>query len=419
MKNQSHFLKFLWRYADDLDLLDKMENYITRTCNNTTKYIDNKIAGKLSNKQLGELLRYYYQKHQELALPAMTLRLIDRGVISYFQEIFNGQQVGESISIFSASQRKTFATQERLALLELAVKISNGSIKINSSEHSKQLKKIHDSFFWSTLGYYNEPIKKLRNYRDEIDEMVKNDPVGVLKKINKHFSKEQAIRKLMIKNLSAKSKKVAKVGSEATYLKDYFKFSVNKITYHGEAIFKEIAKRSGCRIDTIKNLSHQDAINLISKKAKLDSKKINDYRRHTVFVSLTNKVHDRYIGQKADEYENKFLMPSKHVGHVFKGRTACRGLVKGYARIVHSPKDFNKVKKGEVIIVMNTGPDFVPLLSRVSAIVAEEGGITAHVSVISREMNIPCIVGIPRITKNIKNGSYVEVDAHKGIVKIL
>jgi pyruvate,water dikinase len=58
-------------------------------------------------------------------------------------------------------------------------------------------------------------------------------------------------------------------------------------------------------------------------------------------------------------------------------------------------------------------------MKRAAAIVAEEGGITGHVSVVSREFNIPCVVGIGKITEIIKDDDMVEVDAEKGVVRII
>lgn len=71
------------------------------------------------------------------------------------------------------------------------------------------------------------------------------------------------------------------------------------------------------------------------------------------------------------------------------------------------------------LVVSNTTPDYVPIIRKATAIVAEEGGITAHVSVISREFEIPCVVGVPHVTQILKDGDMVEVDANTGIVKIL
>ena len=66
-----------------------------------------------------------------------------------------------------------------------------------------------------------------------------------------------------------------------------------------------------------------------------------------------------------------------------------------------------------------TRPEFVPLMKRASAIVTDEGGITCHAAIVSRELNIPCIIGTKIVTKVLKDGDEVEVDADNGVVKII
>ena len=81
--------------------------------------------------------------------------------------------------------------------------------------------------------------------------------------------------------------------------------------------------------------------------------------------------------------------------------------------------DFEVIKR-RVSYHMVIGPlDYAVILKKVGAIVAEGGGITAHVSVISREFNIPAIVGVSNVTINLKDNQEVEVDAENGTVKII
>ena len=58
-------------------------------------------------------------------------------------------------------------------------------------------------------------------------------------------------------------------------------------------------------------------------------------------------------------------------------------------------------------------------MKKISAIVTDEGGITSHAAIISRELGIPCIVGCKIATKALKDGMKIEVDTEKGIVRIL
>ena len=56
-------------------------------------------------------------------------------------------------------------------------------------------------------------------------------------------------------------------------------------------------------------------------------------------------------------------------------------------------------------------------MRRAKAIITDEGGLTCHAAIISRELGIPCIIGTKIATKVLKDGDMVEVDANKGIVK--
>jgi len=66
-----------------------------------------------------------------------------------------------------------------------------------------------------------------------------------------------------------------------------------------------------------------------------------------------------------------------------------------------------------------TSPDFMPVIKKCSAIVTNLGGITSHAAIISREFGIPCIVGTKNATEILNTGDMVEVDADKGIVRII
>ena len=66
-----------------------------------------------------------------------------------------------------------------------------------------------------------------------------------------------------------------------------------------------------------------------------------------------------------------------------------------------------------------TTPEMVPIMKKASAFVTDEGGVTCHAAIISREMRKPCIIGTKVATQLLKDGDMVEVDANSGFVKIL
>jgi len=66
-----------------------------------------------------------------------------------------------------------------------------------------------------------------------------------------------------------------------------------------------------------------------------------------------------------------------------------------------------------------TKPSITPYLSKVRGIITNDGGALCHASIISREMNIPCVIGTVHATEFLKDGDEVVLDANSGIIKKL
>lgn len=106
------------------------------------------------------------------------------------------------------------------------------------------------------------------------------------------------------------------------------------------------------------------------------------------------------------------------------GLSVSRGVVRGKVRVIIPTRMSELVKEsllqeGDILVTTMTNPNMAFLMSRASGIVTDEGGITCHAAIISRELKKPCIVGTRYATTTLKDGDYVEVDANTGVVKIL
>ncbi|MEK6939655.1 MAG: phosphoenolpyruvate synthase [Nanoarchaeota archaeon] len=101
---------------------------------------------------------------------------------------------------------------------------------------------------------------------------------------------------------------------------------------------------------------------------------------------------------------------------LLKGETASAGVYTGPVKIVGDPSQLNRVQKGDVLVTTMTTPDMVPAMQRAGAIVTNEGGMTCHAAIVSREMGRPCIVGTQHATDMLKDGEVITVHATRGIV---
>lgn len=103
----------------------------------------------------------------------------------------------------------------------------------------------------------------------------------------------------------------------------------------------------------------------------------------------------------------------------FRGSTAYPGLARGKVSVISSKKDLGKFIPGSVLVTSMTRPEFLPIMKQAVAVVTDEGGITCHAAIASRELKIPCVIGTKVATQVLRDGDLVEVDAERGIIKKL
>jgi len=99
-----------------------------------------------------------------------------------------------------------------------------------------------------------------------------------------------------------------------------------------------------------------------------------------------------------------------------KGLGASPGIGVGKARLVLNPNELAKIQKGEILVTKMTTPDYVPAMMKAAGIVTDEGGMTSHAAIVSRELGVPCVVGTGRATKALTRDTLLTVDGTKGLV---
>jgi pyruvate,water dikinase len=99
---------------------------------------------------------------------------------------------------------------------------------------------------------------------------------------------------------------------------------------------------------------------------------------------------------------------------LLSGAGASPGVGSGIVKVIFNLNDLKKIQKGDVLVTKMTNPDMVVTMQRAAAIVTDEGGLTSHAAIISREMGIPAVVGTEKATSTLKEGMKVSVDGFNG-----
>ena len=256
------------------------------------------------------------------------------------------------------------------------------------------------------------------NYSDLIAEFIKTEKkltkdniYDFFSLLNKHFSFHHAVfwtaDHLGKNNLQNKY---------SEHLKNLYK--VRK--YNEEIIPKVetwfLKNNSDCLL-----LTPEECINYKTKNKRVSSK-IQKNRNSASFSYFNCSGSVVFIGEKALFYDKKFnqtILNRFKQRNIIKGKTAYIGKYQGIVRVVINFSYFKKLKKGEVLVTPMTLPKYNHFIYKAGAIITDEGAVLSHAAIISRELKKPCVIGTKIATQVLKDGDLVEVDADKGVVKII
>ncbi len=106
-------------------------------------------------------------------------------------------------------------------------------------------------------------------------------------------------------------------------------------------------------------------------------------------------------------------------GAVLSGKSGCSGVARGRVRVVLDPLEAGDLEPGEVLVAPITDPAWTPLFMPAAAVVVNVGALMSHAVIVSRELEIPCVVSVENATKLLVDGTMVEVDGTAGTVTVL
>ncbi|ABO34804.1 phosphoenolpyruvate synthase [Methanococcus maripaludis C5] len=118
-------------------------------------------------------------------------------------------------------------------------------------------------------------------------------------------------------------------------------------------------------------------------------------------------LNEKKESKSSNDIDGKILL---------KGIGASPGTEAGKVKIITEIEEIGRIIDGDILVTKMTTPDMVPAMKKAAAIITDDGGLTCHAAIISRELGTPCVVGTKEATKMLKDEECVTVDGEKGIV---
>jgi phosphoenolpyruvate synthase/pyruvate phosphate dikinase len=330
------------------------------------------------------------------------------------------KNIDKYFQILTTYLKNLYIIQENNDFLTLVIKVNKKkNLFLNNLKEFKktalyqEILNHHSRYSWMgfrlllgkelTLDYF---LKKIRENMSTAQNQV-NRILNKKRKDKGLF--KRTVNKLKLDN------DLLQCGQLLMWIRDKRYVGITRGGFYKRKLFKEIAQRL--------KVSQEDVLYLLPKEIKaalINGKKINknliiQRKKRYVLLMKNGRVGNLIVGKKLT------VLKREDVSHVneLKGRSANSGRASGVVRVVIYDKDLAKFKAGEVLVTNMTTPDYITAMKKAAAIVTDLGGITCHAAIISRELNIPCIVDTKIATKVFKDGDLVEVDANKGTVKLL
>jgi phosphohistidine swiveling domain-containing protein len=313
------------------------------------------------------------------------------------------------LQLITASNQLTAGEAEQDDLLRLCMKKDRDAL---AAKHADRYGWLALRFFVGAPWTKEDIIKRIEHHTPE------DAKAEIENKIKHRNEKEQEIKQ-SIKRFSKEDRKKVKLIRDIVFLRtqrtDFFQES----SYYVYDLVKKIAEKLGVSYDSLMYLGIEEI--LLSLEGKLDYRECIQVRKGGFLVFFDNEKDRILEGDAVEKYIQSRPTLNRNTDKIneFTGNIGFKGHVTGRAKIVKTDADNVKFMRGDILVAIMTTPNLTPSMEKAAAIITDEGGITCHAAIFAREMKKPCITGTKIATKAISDGDLIEVDADKGIVKIL
>ena len=313
--------------------------------------------------------------------------------------------------------------QSRATVRQLFTKKKTSGIELQLKRYPKvylAIRRLVDKYDWMQYHYDGPTILDRDYFIEMLASEVRQRVEGKMKvaELRRYLAdtKQQQKKVERFLELTQHEKYWVRVARAFGYLKALRKDTVFIGSRNSDQLFTELGRRLQISRTQARYMSPEEA-QLWLKRGEADVGLLNNRYRYSVLYADSKRLYI-VTGKRAKElgklfYEEEVRPNIKEL----TGTSAYPGKVTGRVRIIIHADDMKDMKKGDILVSPATNPNVVPAMKIAGAIVTDEGGVTCHAAIVSRELKKPCVIGTKIATKVFKNGDRVEVDATKGIVK--
>lgn len=371
-----------------------------------------KGLSKISENRLMSLLKKAGQAQVYSVGVSHVIEAVSLGIEKEFKHVLarrinNSKDFNQIYSVLTAPTKISFVAEEERELLKLK-KLSGKNLMSSLKKHARK-------YFWIENSYAGY---KILDYNYFLNKLKKISIVKIQNNIKKQ--KNDLIIKLKLnKNIQQQIELI----DFCTVWQDKRKAKILKAIGYLGVVADEISRRIDMPISRLYFLGIGDILN-VDKLGDIKNlaPELSNRKQESYF--LLNDHGELYLsGNQAKKLskikEGLQVGQDNFIENELHGSIANKGTITGNVKICKNLSHIHKIRPGDILVTSMTRPEYMVAIKKAAAIITDEGGITCHAAVISRELGIPCVIGTKIATKVLKDGDKVEVRANHGTVKIL
>lgn len=295
-------------------------------------------------------------------------------------------------------------------------------LKIATGQSKMTLREYQQKYYWIKNNYIAVHVLGEKYFAREIAawRKTKTDLRLKLRQIQSTPLLNRRRKAVLFRKyrLSRLLRTLLKISEDFTWWQDERKKSTFLNSHLGNEFLKEISKRTSYRNEKLKYAVATEIPGILSNHTP-SLRELAAREKGSVFV-MTRKGHYAATGREVERIRKMMLGALDHDrAQDIRGLSASLGKAIGRVKVLRSSREIDKVKTGDILVAVMTRPDYVSAMKRAAAIVTDEGGITSHAAIVSRELGVPCIIGTKIATSVFRDGEMVEVNANHGWIRKL
>jgi phosphohistidine swiveling domain-containing protein len=302
----------------------------------------------------------------------------------------------------------TVAQQEEVAF-DAILELARTRKDFELSDANKKALKVHYDEYAGKHCAYGELPPALEEYEQKFVDQVDSKELVSLAAAKEHTMKQYYKSQALLQRLQNKTlTTLCNLMSQIGVFRDVNKATLGDTVLRRIKVLNEISKRLDLKEEDIALYLTSEIVDALDKAQFLTENELS-VRKEGVTLNRSDHMSVGLMSIKN---------LSKAEDGIMRGVCASPGTVTGSVKIIRSKEDIPKMKEGDIMVAIGTDFDLLEAMHLSSGIITEEGGLLSHASVVSRELEKPCLIGVKGATDVLFDDVEVTLNATAGSVVV-